>query len=188
MNVNLRSLIGRLNRETRGVVEAAAGLCLGRTHYNVEIEHYLMKLLDLTDSDGRYILMHYGVDRSRLAQDLTSALDGFKSGNARTPSLSPSLVKMLTSAWTLGSVEFGAGQVRTGHTLLALVADPELARMAADMSPELAKIQAEDLRKDFEAMVGGSPEESGSLPAGGGAAPGGGPARPKGDGKTPHLD
>ena len=187
MNVNLRSLIGKLNHETRGVVEAAAGLCLSRTHYNVEIEHYLMKLLDVTDSDARYIFMHYGIDRSRLAQDLTAALDGFKSGNARNPALSPSLVNMLTSAWTLGSVEFGAGQVRTGHTLLALVAEPELARMAADMSKELEKIQAEDLRNEFGVLVGNSPEESGARTAAAAGAGSGGP-RPVGDGKTPNLD
>ena len=41
MNVNLRSLIGKLNNQTRGALEGAAGLCLARTHYDVEIEHFL---------------------------------------------------------------------------------------------------------------------------------------------------
>jgi type VI secretion system protein VasG len=185
MNVNLRSLIGKLNRETKGTVEAAAGLCLSRTHYNVEIEHYLMKLLDVTDSDCGAILKHYGVDRARLAKDLTAGLDRLKSGNARTPNLSPSLVQMLTSAWTLASVEFDEGRIRSGHSLLALLSDPELARMAADMSPELGKIQAEDLRKDFHTIVGDSAE------AGGPAAPSSGPsdaAQARGGGKTPNLD
>jgi type VI secretion system protein VasG len=65
MNVNLRALIGKLNDETKAAVEAAAGLCLGRTHYDVEIEHYLMKVLDQNDGDVAAILKHYGVDRSR---------------------------------------------------------------------------------------------------------------------------
>ena len=47
-------------------MEAAAGLCLSRTHYDVEIEHYLMKLLDATDGDIAAILKQYGIDRSRL--------------------------------------------------------------------------------------------------------------------------
>ena len=184
MNVSLRSLIGKLNHETRGAVEAAAGLCLSRTHYNVEIEHYLMKLLDVTDCDCVYILKHYGVDRSRLAAELTASLDRLKSGNARTPSLSPSLVQTLTSAWTLGSVEFGAGQIRSGHTLLALVADPELARLTGDMSKELGKIQAEDLRNQFDSIVGASAEESGSVAHVGDQSS---PGAPSG-GKTPNLD
>src|SRR5678816_3508618 len=56
MAVNLRALIGKLNHTTRSAVEAAAGLCLSRTHYDVEIEHYLMKLLDNTDGDFAAIL------------------------------------------------------------------------------------------------------------------------------------
>ena len=46
MSVNLKGLIGKLNDTTRGALEGAAGLCLARTHYDIEIEHVLMKLLD----------------------------------------------------------------------------------------------------------------------------------------------
>ncbi|MDH4044672.1 MAG: type VI secretion system ATPase TssH, partial [Gemmatimonadota bacterium] len=95
MTVNLKSLIGKLNGQARHTLEASAGLCLGRTHYDVEIEHFLMKALDATDGDCALILKHFGVDRSKLAADLAKALDKLKSGNARTPSLSPTLVKML---------------------------------------------------------------------------------------------
>ena len=65
MAVNLRALIGKLNAACRSAVEGAAGLCLSRTHYDVEIEHFLMKPLDATDGDLRAILKHYGIDRSR---------------------------------------------------------------------------------------------------------------------------
>jgi type VI secretion system protein VasG len=141
MSVNLRSLIGKLNPATRGCVEAGAGLCLARTHYDVEIEHFLTKALDSTDGDLAQILKHFGVNRSRLADDLARGLDRLKSGNARTPSLSPSLVKMLTEAWTLGSIDLGAPQVRIGHCVLALVSDTELSRLALDVSRELEKIR-----------------------------------------------
>jgi ATP-dependent Clp protease ATP-binding subunit ClpA len=149
MSVNLRSLIGKLNPATRGCVEAGAGLCLARTHYDVEIEHFLTKALDSTDGDLAQILKHFGVNRSRLADDLARGLDRLKSGNARTPSLSPTLVKMLTEAWTLGSIDLGAPQVRIGHCVLALVATSELARLALDISKEFEKIPAEVLRKEF---------------------------------------
>jgi len=46
MGLNLRSLIAKLNDTARLALEASAGFCLSRTHYDVEIEHYLMKLLD----------------------------------------------------------------------------------------------------------------------------------------------
>ncbi len=189
MNVNLRGLIGKLNPQVRNAVESAAGLCLARTHYDVEIEHFLMKVLDASDGDLAVILKHFGVDRSRLASDVTASLDKLKTGNARTPSLSPTLVRMLTTAWTLGSVDYAATRIRTGHAVLALVSDEELSRLARDISRELEKVSPEALRKDFEQIVAPSVEDSGPVAAagaGGGAAAGG---RPKaGGGKTNFLD
>ena len=58
-------MIGKLNDTSRNALEGAAGLCLSRTHYDVEIEHYLMKLLDSSDDDFALIAKHFGVDKSR---------------------------------------------------------------------------------------------------------------------------
>jgi type VI secretion system protein VasG len=186
MSVNLRALIGRLNHETRSAVEGAAGLCLSRTNYDVEVDHYLMKALDATDTDLAYILKQYGVDRARLATGLTASVDRLKTGNARTPSLSPSLVKMLSEAWMVGSVDFGAQQIRTGHTILALLRNPELQRLVTSISPEFEKISLEDLGKQFGTIVGASVEETPATtwtgPVEG--APAGAPVA----GKTANLD
>ncbi len=185
MTVNLKHLIAKLNPVTRNALESAAGLCLSRTHYDVEVEHYLMKLLDVPDSDLTFILKHYGIDRSRLAGELTRSLDRLKSGNARTPALSPKLVEMFTEAWTIGSVEFGAQKVRSGHTILALVSNPELARMVGDASKEFTKIPSEALKKDLPAIVASSSEETGAA----GAAPESGENAPRaGGGRAPNLD
>src|SRR6266436_2019498 len=126
MGLNLKALISKCNGETRAALEAAAGLCLSRTHYDVEIEHYLTKLLDNTAGDFAAIIKHFEIDRSRLNSDLARSLDKLKSGNARTPAISPTVLKMLTSGWTIGSIDFNAGQVRTGFTIIALVTDDEL--------------------------------------------------------------
>ena len=60
MSTNLKALIEKLNDTTRQALEAAAGLCVARTHYDIEIEHYLLKALDGTDNDIAAILKHYG--------------------------------------------------------------------------------------------------------------------------------
>ena len=187
MSVNLRALIGKLNDPTRGALESAAGLCLARTHYDVEVEHFLMKLLDVAGSDFQAIMKHYGLDRSRLAQELTRSLDRLKSGNARTPSLSPSLVRAFTEAWTLASIDFGAPKVRTGHVILALVSNEELARVVKDVSKELAKVAAEDLHVHFAKRVAGSLEETGGAAATEGADEGE-PGTERPAGPTPNLD
>ncbi len=183
---NLRSLIGKLNDPTRSAVEAAAGLCLSRTHYDIEIEHVLLKLLDSSDGDLAYITRHYEIDKSRLAAELTRSIDKFKSGNARTPALSPSVLKMLTEAWTLGSIDYGIGKVRSGLALVALLTNEELSRIARDFSKELQKIQPDGLRKDFLQITASSSESAPSATAEA-ALPEGAP-RAAGMGKTPNLD
>src|SRR4029077_1973422 len=186
MSVNLKSLIGKLNDTTRGALEAAAGLCLSRTHYDVEVEHFLMKLLDASGRDAVKIFHQFSVDTSRLQKELERSLDKLKSGNARTPAISPSVLKMLTEAWTSGSLDYGASQIRTGDAVLALVSNDELARITRDFGKELQKIQPEVLRKDFLTIVEGSEEdtEAAAAPA---ADAEGQPARRPG-GKTPNID
>jgi type VI secretion system protein VasG len=185
MGLNLKSLIGKLNDAARSALEAAAGLCLSRTHYDIEIEHYLTKLVDSPDGDFARIAKYFEIDNSRLTTELGRSLDKLKSGNARTPALSPTLLKMLTEAWTIGSIDFNAGQIRTGFTVLALASNEELARLMREISREFQKIQAEALRKDFVNIVAGSHEEA--LAAGPTALDAGSSGRAKA-GKTPNLD
>jgi type VI secretion system protein VasG len=159
MTANLKGLIGKLNDTTRNTLEAAAGFCLARTHYDIEVEHFLLKLLDVTDSDLPRILKQFGVDKSRLTGDLTRSLDKLKSGNARTPAFSPTLTDMLSEAWTIGSIDFGSAQVRTGFSILAIVSSGDLSRLMREVTREFQKISAEALHKDFWNIVAGSPED-----------------------------
>ncbi len=191
MAVNLRGLIAKLNAPTRSAVEAAAGLCLARTNYDVEVEHFLVKALDAADTDLAIILKHFGVNRSRLADDLARALDKLKTGNARTPSLSPSLVRMLSDAWAMGSIEYGAPRVRLGHCVLALLTTDELARMSTDISREFDKIAPEVLKKDFVTITASSSEaaaELGAIDSAASSASASAGGAPKAGGRTPNLD
>jgi type VI secretion system protein VasG len=187
MSVNLRSLIGKLNDMTRNAVEAAAGLCVSRTNYDIEVEHYLLKLLDQPDGDMARIIRHFGVDASRLTAELTRSLDKLKRGNARTPAFSPSLLNVMKEAWAIGSIDYAAGQVRTGFTILALATHEDLARLMREISPkEFQKIQPDTLRRDLLAIVAGSREDAITAQAEQAAAAPGAPR--KAGGKTPNLD
>ena len=188
MGVSLKSIVSKLNDTTRTALEGAAGLCLARTHYDVEIEHFLLKLLDTTDSDFAKIVKQFGVDKARLSGELSRALDKLKTGNARTPSFSPSLFTMLTEAWTVGSLEFGAFQVRTGFAVMALVSHEDLSRIVREVSKELQKIEPEALRKQMPAILADSLEYAMEAPTAAAAGAAGAPGVPKMGGKTPNLD
>ncbi len=189
MSVNLKSLISKLNDTSRRALESAAGLCVARTHYNVEIEHFVMRLLENTEDDSSRIFHHFGIDPSRLHGDLNRALDKLKRGNARTPAFSESLVLMFDEAWTLGSLEFGATSIRSGHTLLALTQNAGLWRMIRESSREIGRIDPVQLKNMFGQIVAGSEEEAGGGAEAAEEGPAGeGPAIPRPSGKTPNLD
>ena len=71
-SIELKPLIGRLNDVCRRALESAAGLTAMRSHYNVEIEHMLMGLLDRTDTELAVILKRWEVDAARLSADLSA--------------------------------------------------------------------------------------------------------------------
>src|SRR5690348_1904211 len=188
MTASLRALIDKLNDTTREAMEAAAKLCARRTNYEIEIEHYLVTLMDAPGSDLALLLPHFGINRDILARDLAASLDRLKRGNARNPVFSPTLVKLFEEAWTFGSLEYEARKIRSGFTIVALMANEELRRLAREMSREFPRLDIESLKKDFWAVVSRSDEqneEPGSAPAAGEAAS---DVRPAAGGKTPFLD
>ncbi|PYS25687.1 MAG: type VI secretion system ATPase TssH, partial [Acidobacteria bacterium] len=134
MSVNLKSLVTKLNATCRNTLEAAAGLCLSRTNYEIDIEHLLIKLADVSNSDLTHIWRQSDVETSRLSRDLTRAIERMKTGNARTPALSQRVVKLLTDAWTIGSLDYGEQQIRSGTILVALLADETLSRLVLNGS------------------------------------------------------
>src|SRR5215813_8683286 len=151
MNVNLKPLIATLNDTCRGALEAAAGLCLARTNYDVEIEHLLMKLIEARDTDLERIAARFEIDHAKLVRDITRALDRLKVGNSRTPALSPRLPRLIQDAWLLASIEYGSKQVRSGQLLLALLTNEDMARLAREISKEFHRISAEAFKRDFAA-------------------------------------
>jgi len=178
MNVNLKSLIARLNDTCRSALEGAAGLCLSRTNYDVEIEHYLIKLLEAQDADLPRILDHFEVGMSRLNKDLTRALDRLKTGNSRTPALSPRLPLLVQEAWLLASIEFREAKIRSGHLLLALLGNDELGRLAVDISREFDRVSLESLKSKFADLTAGSAEDKAAISLADTAANGGDGAGP----------
>jgi type VI secretion system protein VasG len=187
VQVNLRELVGKLNAPCRRALEAAAGLCLSRSNYNVEIEHWLLKLLEDSQGDLAPILRNFEVDVSRLSADLTRTIDSLKTGNSRSPALSPEVVSLIREGWLVASIEFGAGLTRSGHLLCALLGDESLSRRAVSASREFDKISLEALRQNFYNLVGDSAETAAAPPASaaGGATSG---DRKAGPTKTPSLD
>jgi type VI secretion system protein VasG len=188
MGVDSAALVRTLNKTCLNALQSAAGLCLSRTNPSVEVEHWLIKLIEVPDSDLTRIFRNFEVDTSRLLRDLTHVLDGFRTGNQRTPTLSLKIDQLIRAGWVTASIQFQARHVRSGTLLLALLDDEELSRLARDASRELGKIKTDLLQPNLMRLIAGSSEDEGSAANEQGTIGDGQPQRPAGVTQTPALD
>lgn len=163
INIDLKSLVVKLNEPCRNALEGAAGLCLSRTHYNVEIEHWLLKLLEISNSDILSVLEKFDINIGNLVRHLNRELDHIKTGNSRAPALSPAIVDLAKNAWILASVDYGHNKITSAHILAALLLDEGLRRTTEATNGELKKIMPESLRDVVRGIIGttGESKETG---------------------------
>jgi type VI secretion system protein VasG len=165
VEVNLKSLVARLNRTCTRALEAAAGLCISRTNYEVSPEHLLHALIDDPSADVQQIFKHFGVDAGRVQKGLIQLIESVKSGNPGRPTFSPVLLEWFQQAWLLASLEFGLAEIRSGVLLQALLASPT--RLGADeYLPLLEGINRLDLKTKYATIIAGSSETSRRMGAG----------------------
>ena len=120
MDLDVKTLIARMNSICRLALQEAAQLCVSQTNFYVEIEHFLSKLVQVERSDLGEILKAYDIKLASFSAQLTGAIEGFKRGAGRTPTFAPLLPKLLQEAWLVSSLELKEESIRSGGILLAL--------------------------------------------------------------------
>jgi type VI secretion system protein VasG len=190
-----KALIDKLNGTCKKALEQAIALCMSRTHFNVELEHWFLKLLDGTSTDLTFILRQYAIDANKVKRELEQSLNAFRSGNGKGPALSDEVLDAIREAWVFGSLEQGSHKVRSGHLLAGVLADSVMGRGLTNSSPELGRISVEKLQADLRDLLPrvASEENDQEAAAAAVAAPGVGPSGAPGGpapagGKTPALD
>ncbi|CAB3780620.1 type VI secretion system ATPase TssH [Pararobbsia alpina] len=161
MDIDIRTLLSRLNPACKYAMEQAAQLCVRQTHYNVDVEHLLLQLLESDAPDLRAILERFGVPPADVIAQLQRAVDQFKRGNGRTPALSPNFSPLFQEAWLLSSMLLGEQQIRSGTLVLALLEVDSLRGLLLDSAPAFLKIPRAELRDALPALLAGSSEDGG---------------------------
>ena len=162
---------GKLNALAYKAIEGATVFCKMRGNAFVELQHWLVQILNTPDSDLHRIVRHYNLDASALAADLTNALDRLPRGASSVSDISQFIDTAVERGWVYGSLMFGDRQVRTGHLLLGLLKTPSLRGALMGISRQFEKVHADDLAAKFSSILKGSPEE-GAPASDSGAAPG----------------
>ncbi|MFZ3289999.1 MAG: type VI secretion system ATPase TssH [Telluria sp.] len=166
MDINLKTLIGKLNDTTRTAATRAANICVGLGQYEVDIEHLFLALLEQPKSDFVVIARQCGISMTGLETDLRNEIARFGAGSARTPVFSRHLPVLFEHAWLIASLANGQPhQIRSGHLLLALLTEPGLAQLAQRASPLFSKFPLERLKHDFDKLAHGSDEAAVAPPS-----------------------
>lgn len=124
ININLSSLIQRLHPIAKLALEDAAALAVSEKANEVQIEHYLLSLLERPNSDFDVLLSHFDCSENLLRQSVRSTLDTNAKGNGSKPVFSALLIEWLQESWLVSSLDLSETQIRSGAILLTLVSNP----------------------------------------------------------------
>jgi len=171
MLVDAKSILKRLTRSCTAALEAAAAQCVTARHYEVTVEHMLLKLLDDADSDLAFLVMHYDLNPAQLRQTLQRSLDDLRTGNAGKPVFSPTVFEWMQDAWNVGSLLYGHGKIRSGMLFQRLVEQPSRYTMSG-VGMYLEGISKDDLKTQFVKIVSGSKEDADAMGVGAAGAAG----------------
>ncbi|MEQ1593758.1 MAG: type VI secretion system ATPase TssH [Casimicrobium sp.] len=176
--ISRTALFGKLNPLLYKAIEGATVFCKLRGNPYVELVHWMHQILSNNDSDVHRIVRHFEVDSSKLAADLTRALDRLPRGATAISDLSEHIESAVERAWVYGTLKYGDAQVRSGYIMVGLVKTMGLRNILYGISKEFEKLGIDALSEKLPDIVKGSPEES--LAASDGSGIGGEPGEASG--------
>ena len=144
--LNLRSLVEKLNPQSHRCLEQAAGICVSRRHYDVELEHLLLALMQEEHGCFYLLLQEHQINRDQLTRDLNKNLEQLKLGNELTPAISARVIELLNEAWLITSLENSALLIHSGFLLQALLQNTSLKQMIYGMSSEFKKLSLDSMK------------------------------------------
>ena len=171
--ISRTALFGKLNTLAYKAIEGATVFCKLRGNPYVELVHWMQQILQAPDSDLHRIVRHFEIDSSRLARDVTEALDRLPRGATSISDLSSHVENAVERGWVYATLMFGDARVRSGHLLVGMLKTPSLRNALLAISRQFESVKADTLTEDFSRIVHGSPEDAlGSTDGSSTAAPG----------------
>jgi type VI secretion system protein VasG len=156
MRVDPKALVRRLNPTSTKALEAAVEAAAGGRYYEIVPEHMLLALCKVEDGDVGHIMHFYRKDRVKLVAALEKSLQRMRTGNAGRPVFAESLFNWFEDTWVAASLTRGSVMLRSGDLLWTFLERP--GRYTAETFDELEAIDADELKKDFDAAIAASSE------------------------------
>ncbi len=157
IQIDLPTLVNRLNPIARHSLEAAAAHCVSQQEAEITVSQVLLQMISTPLCDVRLILSHAGVEEDELRESLDQRVSGYQAITQAYPSFSPLLVEWLQDSWLLASTEMEHSQLRSGVMLLTLLLSPSR-YLVPTANRLLSPINRELLRQNFANWTADSAE------------------------------
>lgn len=154
----LRVLITKLNPTCKKIAERAANLCMSYGNFEVDLEHIFLAMTEQENTDFVRLCKKFNVSITALEQDLNDEIRRLQNGNTRTPVFSQRLIALFEQAWLIASLEGNNPQIRSGHLLLALITEPDLAQLSLRCSKLFARFPKDEIKHKLHELTMGSDE------------------------------
>jgi len=188
-DVSLETVTGKLNQVGYDTFMQALRQAKGAGNRNLELEHWLLKMLQMPGNDVALTVDHFKLDQAKLLTDLTAVVSGFAGNKTEMPGISENIIDALDRGWHYATLMFGETQIRTGHILSAVLKEPKLARTIHSISKQFKLIDAELLTSEHRKIWQQSIEDNMRPMDGSGlVAPGAAGDAPAGARGTTALD
>ncbi|MGF1742220.1 type VI secretion system ATPase TssH [Vibrio profundum] len=162
ININLSSLIQRLNPVAKVALEDAASLAVSQHASEVQIEHYLLSLLERPNSDFDILLAHFDCSEHLLRQSIQSNIQMTQHNSGAKPVFSALLIEWLQESWLMSSLDLSETQIRTGALLLTLVSNP-LRYGQHGYASLLESVNTDEIKRRFGELTHASMENKSSI-------------------------
>lgn len=169
LKVSKQRILEKLNPYAREGLKSASELCIEQGGYEITVAHLLLALLEQPGGDVSKLMSALGINPERLGALVRRSFEKLKRGSSELPQFSPLLLEVLQDAMTLGSLELGEEDIRTGMIFAALAQSPDR-YCHFYLHSEFENIDDQAIIKGFHELVKGSME--GPIPDAKNAAPG----------------
>ena len=162
-SMTLNKLVEKLSPDCKKSLEGAVAICNSRSHFTVELEHWLLAMIEQQLDDARLIFGSFDIDIEKVKQDLNQSLEAFKTGSESSPSLSVHVTSLLKQSWLSTSIEFTDNQIRSAYVIYTLVKDDTLSSLVTRCSKLFNKIEPGQLLHAWPEIVAQSQERNYSV-------------------------
>ncbi len=119
--IQLSNLVAKLDANLRAALEQAAGAAMNQKSPVIEIEHWLLEIIQCNDPVVIEFITQQKIDQARLIAELTMRLEGINRSAQSQPSVSKNLSDLIEAAWMQASVNFNHAQLVALHLILTLL-------------------------------------------------------------------